>query len=88
MPRRDPKLVGAATRAAEGRRIVAGQQLLIETLKASGKPSQDAEVSLQLYVSAQHLPRDVDAIEDIRLRNDNRFDAEICQTLKSRFPAR
>jgi hypothetical protein len=52
MPRRDPKLVGAATRAAEGRRIVAGQQLLIETLKASGKPSQDAEVSLQLYVSA------------------------------------
>ena len=52
MPRRDPKLVAAATRAAEGRRIVAGQQLLIETLKASGKPSQDAEVSLQLYVSA------------------------------------
>ena len=52
MPRRDPKLVAAASRAAEGRRIVAGQQLLIETLKASGKPSQDAEVSLQLYVSA------------------------------------
>jgi hypothetical protein len=52
MPRRDPKLIVAATRAAEGRRIVAGQRLLVETLKASGKPSEDAEVSLELYISA------------------------------------
>ena len=52
MPRQDPRLVVAANRAAEGRRIVAGQRLLIETLKASGKPSEDAEVSLELYISA------------------------------------
>jgi hypothetical protein len=52
MPRKNPKLVLAASRAAEARRIVAGQQLLIETLKASGQPTFEAERSLQLYVSA------------------------------------
>ena len=52
MPRKNPKLVLAAGRAAEARRIVAGQQLLIETLKASGQPTLEAERSLQLYVSA------------------------------------
>ncbi len=52
MPRKNPKLVVAATRVAEARRIVAGQRLLIETLKASGQPTHDAEVSLALYVSA------------------------------------
>jgi hypothetical protein len=52
MPRQDPKLIVAAARAAEARRIVAGQRLLIETLKASGKAAQDAEVVLQLYMSA------------------------------------
>jgi hypothetical protein len=52
MPRKNPKLVLAASRAAEARRIVAGQQLLIETLKASAQPTLEAERSLQLYVSA------------------------------------
>ena len=52
MPRPNPKLVKAAARVAEARRIVAGQRLLIETLKASGQPSHEAEVSLELYVSA------------------------------------
>ena len=52
MPRPDPKLIVAANRAAEARRIVAGQRLLIETLKASGRPAEDAEVTLQLYISA------------------------------------
>jgi hypothetical protein len=47
-----PKLVVAAARAAEARRIVAGQRLLIETLKASGRPTKEAEVALRLYVSA------------------------------------
>ncbi len=52
MPRQDPKLIVAAARAAEARRIVAGQRLLIETLKASRQPTEEAEVALQLYVSA------------------------------------
>ncbi len=52
MPRKNPKLVLATSRAAEARRIVAGQLLLIETLKASGQPTFEAERSLQLYVSA------------------------------------
>jgi hypothetical protein len=52
MPRRDPKLVVAAARAAEARRIVAGQRLLIETLKASGRPTKEAEAALRMYVSA------------------------------------
>jgi hypothetical protein len=46
MPRRDPELTVAAHRAAEARRIVAGQRLLIETLKASGRPTEEAEVAL------------------------------------------
>ena len=42
----------AATHAAEARRIVAGQRLLIETLKASGRPTKEAEVALRSYISA------------------------------------
>lgn len=52
MPRKSPNLILAANRAAEARRIVAGQQLLVETLKASGQPTLDAERSLQQYISA------------------------------------
>ncbi len=52
MPRPNPKLAVAAARAAEARRIGAGQRLLIETLKATGLPTHNAEVSLELYVSA------------------------------------
>ena len=52
MPRRDPKLIVATIRAAEARRIVTGQRLLIETLKASGRPTKEAEVALRSYISA------------------------------------
>ncbi len=52
MPRRSRELIQAASRAAEARRVVAGQRLLVETLKASGKPSLDAEDALQMCVSA------------------------------------
>lgn len=45
-------MVVASARVAEARRIVAGQRLLVETLKAAGEPSQEAEMSLELYVSA------------------------------------
>jgi hypothetical protein len=52
MPRRSRDLVQAASRAAEARRVVAGQRLLVETLKKSGKLSRDAKDRLQTYVSA------------------------------------
>ena len=52
MPRRSRELILAASRAAEAKRVVAGQQLLVETLKASGKPSLEAEDVLRTYVSA------------------------------------
>ena len=52
MPRRSRELTQATSRAAEARRAVAGQRLLVETLKASGKPSLDAENVLQMCISA------------------------------------
>lgn len=52
MPRRSRELIQATSRAAEARRVVAGQRLLVETLKASGKPSLDAEDVLQMCISA------------------------------------
>ena len=48
-------MVRAVSRATEGRRAVAGQRLLVETLKASGKPSRDAEDVLQTCISALEL---------------------------------
>jgi hypothetical protein len=53
MPRRSPDMVRAVSRATEGRRAVVGQ--LVETLKASGKPSRDAEDVLQTCISALEL---------------------------------
>lgn len=58
MPRRSPQLILAIERATEARRIVARQQQLVEGLKASGKPTLEAEEILQLYVSA------LNALED------------------------
>ncbi len=56
MPRKKPKLIVAAHRAAEARRIVADLRELIVTLKASGQPALNAERSLQSYASAlKHL---------------------------------
>ena len=56
MPRKSPKLIVAAQRAAEARRVVANQRDLIAKLKASGHPASDAEQLLQTYVSMlEHL---------------------------------
>jgi hypothetical protein len=56
MPRKRPKQVLAAQRVAEARRIVVEQQALIERLKAEGRPTLEAERSLQSYESAlKHL---------------------------------
>ncbi len=52
MPRKSRELVQAASRAAEARRAVAGQRLLVETLRASGKASRDAEDLLQMCINA------------------------------------
>ena len=52
MPRKSPKLILAAGRAAEARRIVARQEQFIAGLKASGQPTREAEQTLQLYMSA------------------------------------
>jgi hypothetical protein len=56
MPRKKAKLIVAAHRVAEARRIVANQHELIVTLKALGQPTVDAERALQTYLSAlKHL---------------------------------
>ena len=56
MPRKNTKLVLAAHRAAEARRIVAAQQELIARLTALRQPTFDAECALQTYVSSlKHL---------------------------------
>jgi len=56
MPRKKPKLIVAAHRVAEARRIVAEQHQLIAKLKAFGRPTLDAERTLQMYVgSLKHL---------------------------------
>lgn len=58
MPRNNPKLILAAIRAAEARRIVARQERLIAGFKASGKPTLEAEQYLQMYISALKLLED------------------------------
>ena len=56
MPRKKPKLIVAAHRVAEARRIVAEQHQLIAKLKAFGRPTLDAERTLRMYVgSLKHL---------------------------------
>jgi hypothetical protein len=52
MPKRSPKLILAAERAAEVRRIVARQEQLIAGLKATGRPTLDAELYLKMYIEA------------------------------------
>jgi hypothetical protein len=52
MPRKSPRLILAAERAAEARRIVARQEQLIAGLRASGQSTLEAEQNLQLYMSA------------------------------------
>jgi hypothetical protein len=56
MPKKKPTVVPAAQRADEARRIVARQRDLVVTLKALGRPADDAERVLKTYVSAlKHL---------------------------------
>ena len=50
--RKKTKFIVAAHRVAEARRIVADQHELIMTLKASGRPTLEAEQVLQTYLSA------------------------------------
>jgi hypothetical protein len=55
MPRRSPKLILAAERAAEARRIVARQEQLIAGLKAAGRPTEEAELYLKAYIKRLDL---------------------------------
>lgn len=56
MPRKKQKLIVAAHRVAEARRIVADLNDRIVTLKASGRPTLEAERALETYVSLlKHL---------------------------------
>jgi hypothetical protein len=57
MPRKQPKLILAAYRAAEARWIVANQRGLIAMLKAKGE-SLDAEGMLEVYLSSLKLLED------------------------------
>jgi hypothetical protein len=57
MPRKSPRVILAAMRTAEARRIVGAQRDLIERLKAAEDPAAaDAEAALSTYESAlRHL---------------------------------
>ena len=56
MLRKKTKFIVAAHWVAEARRIVADQHELTMTLKASGRPTLEAEQVLQTYLSAlKHL---------------------------------
>ena len=56
MPRKKRKLIVAAQRAAEARRIVADLNDRIVTLKASGRSTLEAERALETYISSlRHL---------------------------------
>ena len=58
MPRKQPKLILAALRAAEARRIVANQRGLIAMLKAKGESTLQAEATLQMYLRSLKLLED------------------------------
>ncbi len=58
MPRKQPKLILAAHRAAEARRIVAHQGGLIAMLEAKGESSLDAEGMLEVHLSSLKLLED------------------------------
>ncbi len=58
MPRKQPKLILAAYRAAEARRFVANQRGLIAMLKSRGEPTFEAEGMLEVYLSSLKLLED------------------------------
>jgi len=58
MPRKHPKLIVAAHRAAEARRAVENQRGRIAVLKAKGESTLEAEATLQMYLSSLKLLED------------------------------
>jgi hypothetical protein len=83
MPRQSPKLILAALRVSEARRIVTEQNMQIARLEIAGEPTHDAKRALQSYESAlKHLEaherrlrgaarqnaRDVEAVTLIRAK--------------------
>jgi hypothetical protein len=62
-----PKLVVAALRSAQARRVVANQRDLIARLKAAGHPTSKAEQLLQTYPSMlKHLEAHQQKLRDER----------------------
>jgi hypothetical protein len=62
-----PKLVVAALRSAQARRVVANQRDLIARLKAAGHPTSEAEQLLQTYLSMlKHLEAHQQKLRDQR----------------------
>jgi hypothetical protein len=56
MPRQSPKLILAALRVSEARRIVTEQNMRVARLEIAGEPTLDARKTLQSYESAlKHL---------------------------------
>ncbi len=69
MPRKQPKLILAAYRAAEARRIVANQHGLIAMLKSRGEPTIEAEGMLEVYLSSLKLLED----REYKIRQDRKI---------------
>jgi hypothetical protein len=56
MPRRHPILIVASARLAPARQIVADQRDLMAKLQLAGRPTAEAEATLQTYESSlRHL---------------------------------
>jgi hypothetical protein len=56
MPRRHSLLIVASARLARARQIVAGQRDLIAKLQLTGRPTLEAEATLETYESSlRHL---------------------------------
>ncbi len=69
MPRKQPKLILAAYRAAEARRIVVNQRGLIAMLKSRGEPTIEAEGMLEVYLSSLKLLED----REYKIRQDRKI---------------
>jgi hypothetical protein len=52
MPRKRPKLATAGERVAAARRIIEAQQALLEKLRINGRPTNEADGALRMYVSS------------------------------------
>jgi hypothetical protein len=75
MPRKSPRVILAAMRTAEARRIVAAQRDLIERLKAAEDPAvADAEGALSTYESALRQPRRARTEDQDEAQSENERD--------------